>query len=148
LGYPVTAGRLIGMPDVSRKLTIGRLAEQAGVNVETIRYYQRIGLISEPLKPVQGYRVYPAGAVSRIRFVKRAQDLGFTLREITDLLSLNDGDCSEARTMAEQKRGVIETRVRDLLRIQEALDTMIVACRKSEAACADCALIETLSSPG
>ncbi len=136
------------MPDTSRKLTIGRLAEQAGVNVETIRYYQRIRLVSEPLKPVHGYRVYPADAVSRIRFVKRAQDLGFTLKEITDLLSLNDGDCSEARTMAEQKRSLIETRVRDLLHIQEALDDMIAACRKSEAECADCALIETLNSPG
>jgi len=136
------------MPDVSRKLTIGRLAELAGVNVETIRYYQRIGLVSEPHKPAQGYRVYPPGAVSRIRFVKRAQDLGFTLKEITDLLSLNDGDCSEARAMAEQKRGVIETRVQDLLRIQGALDSMIAACHQSEAACADCALIETLSSQG
>ena len=97
---------------------------------------------------MHGYRIYPAGAVARIRFVKRAQDLGFTLKEITDLLSLNDGDCSEARAMAEQKRGMIETRIRDMLRIQGALDSMITACRKSEAECADCALIETLNSPG
>ncbi len=136
------------MAETSAKLTIGRLAEQAGVNIETIRYYQRIGLVREPPKPVRGYRIYPADAVSRIRFVKRAQDLGFTLREITDLLSLNDGDCGEARAMAEQKRGMIETRIRDLLRIQEALDSMITACHKSEAECASCALIETLNSPG
>ncbi len=135
------------MAETSRKLTIGRLAEQAGVNIETVRYYQRIGLINEPPKPLQGYRIYPADAVSRIRFIKRAQDLGFTLREITELLALNDGDCSEARAMAEQKRAVIEARVRDLRRIQGALDTMISACRISEAECADCALIETLSSP-
>ncbi len=135
------------MAESSRKLTIGRLAEQAGVNIETIRYYQRVGLVSEPPKPVQGYRIYPAGAVFRISFIKRAKDLGFTLREITELLSLNDGDCSEARAMAEQKREMIETRVRDLLRIQEALDTLITACRKSETACASCALIKTLNSP-
>ncbi|GMQ88966.1 MAG: Hg(II)-responsive transcriptional regulator [Gammaproteobacteria bacterium] len=135
------------MTEISAKLTIGRLAEQAGVNIETIRYYQRIGLVSEPPKPQHGYRIYPADAISRIRFVKRAQDLGFALKEITDLLSLNDGDCSEARAMAEQKREMIETRIRDLLRIQGVLDTMITACRKSEAECAGCALIETLNSP-
>ncbi|HHH43481.1 MAG TPA: Hg(II)-responsive transcriptional regulator [Gammaproteobacteria bacterium] len=135
------------MAETPRKLTIGRLADQAGVNVETVRYYQRIGLIDEPPKPAQGYRVYPEDAVSRIRFIKRAQDLGFTLREVTDLLALNDGDCSEARSMAEQKRTVIEDRIRDLRRIQRALDGMISACRISEAECAHCALIETLSSP-
>ena len=135
------------MAETSRKLTIGRLAEQAGVNIETIRYYQRIGLIIEPPRPAQGYRAYPAGAVSRIRFIRRAQDLGFTLKEIADLLTLNDGDCSEARTMAEQKHEVIEARVRDLRRIQDALDTMITACRKSEEECASCALIEALNSP-
>jgi len=135
------------MAATTRKLTIGRLADQAGVNIETVRYYQRIGLLSEPPKPTQGYRVYPADTVSRLRFIKRAQGLGFTLREITELLALNDGDCSEARAMAEQKRAVIEARIHDLRSIQHALDNMISSCRVSEAECADCALIETLNSP-
>ncbi|MFQ5644973.1 MAG: MerR family DNA-binding protein [Thiogranum sp.] len=135
------------MAGTPRKLTIGRLAEQAGVNIETVRYYQRIGLIDEPPKPAQGFRIYPADAVSRIRFIRRAKDLGFTLREISDLLALNDGDCGEARAMAEQKRAVIEARVRDLRRIQGTLDAMISACRVSEAECAGCALIEALNSP-
>jgi len=135
------------MAETPRKLTIGRLADQAGVNVETVRYYQRIGVIDEPSKPAQGYRVYPEDTVSRIRFIKRAQDLGFTLREVTDLLALNDGDCAEARSMAEQKRAVIEDRIRDLRRIQSALDDMVSACRISEAECARCALIETLNNP-
>ena len=94
--------------------TIGHLATAAGVNVETIRYYQRIGLIDEPVKPAQGYRRYPAATVERIRFIKRAQELGFSLDEITDLLSLNDRDCDEARTITEHKQEIIQQRIDDL----------------------------------
>ena len=72
------------------ELTIGRLAQSAGVNVETIRYYQRVGLLKEPEKPAYGYRHYPPDTVARIRFIKRAQQLGFTLEEISELLSLGD----------------------------------------------------------
>lgn len=72
-----------------RTLTIGKLAESAGVNVETIRYYQRRGLLDEPQKPVEGYRRYPAYMVKRIRFIKRAQALGFTLEDVTGLLRLD-----------------------------------------------------------
>ena len=67
-------------------MTIGNLARTAGVNVETIRYYQRIGLVDEPVKPPQGYRRYPVAIIDRIRFIKRAQVLGFTLNEITELI--------------------------------------------------------------
>ena len=81
-------------------MTIGNLAKAAGVNVETIRYYQRIGLVDEPDKPAQGYRRYPASIIDRIRFIKRAQELGFRLNEIIDLLSLNDGNCVVFATSA------------------------------------------------
>lgn len=79
-----------------RALTIGRLAAAAGVNVETIRYYQRRGLLDEPNKPFQGYRHYPDDTVKRVRFIKRAQALGFTLEEIAGLLRLDGGDCCAA----------------------------------------------------
>jgi MerR family mercuric resistance operon transcriptional regulator len=71
----------------SEALTIGRLAKSANVNVETVRYYQRVGLIKEPPKPPAGYRVYTGDTINRIRFIKRAQQLGFTLHEITELLA-------------------------------------------------------------
>lgn len=125
-------------------LTIGRLARAAGINVETIRYYQRIGLIEEPPRPSQGYRRYPAETVARIRFIKRAQELGFTLQEVQELLSLHDGDCDEARLLAEKKRAVIQARINDLQAIQAELETLIEACRSSDGQ-HRCALIERLT---
>ncbi len=76
---------------MSKPLTIGFLAGAAEVNVETVRYYQRFGIIDEPLKPFDGYRVYPPETVGRIRFIKRAKQLGFSLKEISELLELGDG---------------------------------------------------------
>ena len=105
----------------TESMTIGNLARAAGVNVETIRYYQRIGLVDEPNKPPQGYRRYPASIIDRIQFIKRAKDLGFTLNEITELLSLNDGNCEEARTIAEHKREIIQRRIEDLNAMESAL---------------------------
>ncbi len=126
-------------------LTIGQLARAAGVNVETIRYYQRIDLINEPVKPAQGYRRYPTTSVERIRFIKRAQELGFSLNEITDLLSLNDGDCSEARVIAEHKQEVIQQRIDDLSAMQRELTKLIKACKKNISGQDRCAIIATLA---
>ena len=126
-------------------LTIGQLAKAAGVNVETIRYYQRIELISEPVKPAQGYRRYPSSTVERIRFIKRAQELGFSLDEITDLLSLNDRDCNEARTIAEHKQDIIQQRIDDLSAMQHELNKLIKACKKNVSGQERCAIIATLT---
>ncbi|NIP72221.1 MAG: MerR family DNA-binding protein, partial [Gammaproteobacteria bacterium] len=123
------------------------LAEAAGVNVETIRYYQRIELIDEPVKPTQGYRRYPADTVERIRFIKRAQELGFTLNEITDLLSLNERDCDDARTIAEHKQEVIQQRIDDLGAMQRELSRLIRACKKNVSGEDRCAIIATLTKP-
>ncbi|HHO69290.1 MAG TPA: MerR family transcriptional regulator [Gammaproteobacteria bacterium] len=130
------------------ELTIGRLARAAGVNVETIRYYQRIGLIEAPARPVQGYRCYPPDAVARVRFIKRAQELGFSLKEVAELLSLNDGDCGEARAIAVRKLALIEQRLADLARLRDVLAATVEACLSSEAEGAPCALIETLNDAG
>jgi len=130
-------------------MTIGTLARRAGVNVETVRYYQRIGLLREPPKPAQGYRRYPPDDVSRIHFIKRAQELGFSLKEVAELLELNDGSCATARRMAEQKRGQIAARIDDLKRMHTTLSAMIDACRRTEARGTACALIGTLADdPG
>jgi len=110
-------------------MTIGRLARAAGVNIETIRYYQRRGLLATPRKPVSGVRRYSSDILARLRFIKRAQELGFTLREIADLLKLGDGSCKEARTLAERRLGDIVARIRDLQSMRQTLDKLIQACR-------------------
>ena len=132
---------LIKVPDY----TVGRLAREAGVNVETIRYYQRVGLISEPRKPVAGYRRYPAETVARLRFIKRAKRLGFTLKEIADLLQLEDGRCKEARAIAEEKRTLITSQINDLTAMQTELDKLIRACKRKGSNSQSCALIDTLA---
>ena len=129
----------------TESMTIGILAKAAGVNVETIRYYQRIGLIDEPDKPPQGYRRYPASIIHRIQFIKRAQDLGFTLNEITDLLSLNDGNCEEARTIAEHKLEGIHRRIEDLTAMQSELTRLVKTCRRNADGRGHCAIIQTLT---
>lgn len=128
----------------SKALTIGRLAKSADVNVETVRYYQRVGLIKEPPKPADGYRRYPDETVNRIRFIKRAQQLGFTLNEITELLSLGDGMCADVRKRAEQKRHQIDAQIKDLQALRRTLNELIDACGSSREA-APCPIVETLS---
>ena len=110
------------------KLTISRLANRVGVGVETIRYYQRIGLLHEPEKPMQGYRVYPETAVSRLRFIQKAKTLGFTLNEIADLLALENRSCGDAQQIAQRKLEVIQSRIEDLNRITKVLNDLLAAC--------------------
>ncbi len=111
------------------ELTIGGLADEAGVNVETIRYYQRRGLMPEPDKPTHGYRRYDATTVKRVRFVKRAQALGFTLEEIGGLLELDEAHaCVETRGLAAHKLEAIETKLADLAAMRKALMTLLRQC--------------------
>lgn len=114
-----------------KALTIGRLARTVGVNVETVRYYQRLGLVREPARPVSGYRVYPRETIGRIHFIKRAQGLGFSLREIARLLELGDGHCSDVRAQAEYRRQQIDARIRELELMKTSLDRLIGKCRNT-----------------
>ncbi|GMQ90356.1 MAG: Hg(II)-responsive transcriptional regulator [Gammaproteobacteria bacterium] len=127
--------------------TIGKLARDAGVNVETIRYYERLGLIRRPLTPVQGYRRYPSDTVARLRFIRRAQRLGFTLKQVAELLELEDGNCARARQIAEEKRSVIDAQIRDLTTMRTTLDKLIRACRRDQTNKGHCAVIDTLAGP-
>jgi MerR family mercuric resistance operon transcriptional regulator len=130
---------------MSPLLTIGALAELAGVNVETIRYYQRRGLLREPSRPAGGFRHYPPEAVQRVRFIKRAQKLGFTLEEISNLLELEDGtQCAEAREIAVHKLEMIEEKLRDLSAMRDTLKKLVRACASGKDA-RHCPIIETLS---
>ncbi len=119
-------------------LAIGAFAEAAGVTVETLRFYQRKGLLVEPEKPPGGIRRYGAADVARVKFVKSAQRLGFTLDEVAQLLKLADGThCSEASELAELRLADVRTRLKDLRRMESALSSLVKECHehRGEASC-------------
>lgn len=125
-------------------LTISKLADAAGVNVETIRFYQRRGLLDEPAKPLGGIRRYAQGDVARVQFIKAAQRIGFTLDEIAQLLRLDDGmHCSEARAIAAHKLDQVRERRADLQRIETALQDLVGRCEAHRGK-VNCPLIEAL----
>lgn len=109
-------------------ITIGQVARQAGVNVETVRFYQRRRLIAEPKKPLSGYRHYDAGTVARLRFIKRAQELGFTLKEISNLLLLGDGHCADTKGLAAKKLATVKAKIADLQAMRKVLEELIRKC--------------------
>ncbi|MGH8111783.1 MAG: Hg(II)-responsive transcriptional regulator [Rhodanobacteraceae bacterium] len=119
-------------------LSIGAFAQTAGVNVETIRFYQRKGLLRTPVKPYGGIRRYGAADVARLRFVKSAQYLGFNLDEIGELLRLEDGTrCHEASTLAEGKLQSVREKLAGLARMEAALSGLVKAChtRRGNVSC-------------
>ncbi|MEP6609907.1 MAG: Hg(II)-responsive transcriptional regulator [Burkholderiaceae bacterium] len=127
-------------------LPIGRLAANAGVNVETIRYYQRRGLLSEPDKPLNGHRRYPAESVKRLRFIKRAQVLGFTLDEIAGLLQLDVVHaCAETRDLGARKLQIIEQKLADLTAMRKALAKLMRQCDSLDGTGA-CPIIDALAT--
>ncbi|NIC36403.1 Hg(II)-responsive transcriptional regulator [Halomonas desiderata] len=112
-------------------MTIGGLAKAAGVNVETIRYYQRRGLLAEPERPTGGIRRYGTADVARLTFVKTGQRLGFSLDEIAELLRLEDGaHCQEASTLAEHKLRDVREKIAGLQRIERTLAELVHACHE------------------
>ena len=111
------------------QLTIGQVAAQAGVHKETVRYYQALGLVLEPPRPPGSVRRYGSDTVARLRFIKRAQELGFTLEEVGKLLLLDDGQsCTATRALAEQKLSIIRGRIADLNRMRRLLEGLIDEC--------------------
>jgi len=110
-------------------MTIGRLAKQAGINIDTIRYYERNGLMPRPARRASGYREYETADVRRLRFILRAKDLGFTLAEIAELLSLSaDRDVSGVKRRAERRLEQVEHKIEELQRVRRGLKTLIDAC--------------------
>jgi MerR family mercuric resistance operon transcriptional regulator len=127
-----------------KEMTIGVLARSAGVNIETIRYYQRRGLIGTPRRPPGGVRRYDTNALAQLRFIKRAQQLGFSLREIGDLLEIGAGSCAETRVLAEARLADIEARLHDLQAMRRTLARLIHACRAGRETA--CPIVESLGS--
>jgi len=127
-------------------LTTGRLAALAGINIETVRFYERSGLIAKPKRTASNYRQYPRSDVARVRFIRRAQGLGFSLKEIAELLSLRAAPSrSRARVkrLTEEKLGVIEGKIADLQRMRKSLASISAAC-DGRGTVADCPIINAL----
>jgi len=128
-------------------MKIGELATQADVHVETIRYYQRLGLMPNPPRRHGSVRRYDPAAVERLRFIKRAQALGFSLEEVKLLLELSVGEhCAETRILAERKLGLVAKKITDLRRLEAALRRLVRACGSGRAG-RGCPIIEDLCHP-
>ncbi len=127
------------------EMKVGTLAEESGVHVETIRYYQALGLMPKPVRAHGAVRRYGKDAADRLRFIKRAQGLGFSLDEVKLLLDLSAGEhCRETRALAERKRELVDKKLADLRAIQSALSGLIVACGSGKRG-RGCPIIESLS---
>ena len=129
-------------------LKIGEVAERGGVNLQTIRYYEREMLLPEPPRLASGYRIYPDDTVKRVRFIKRAQEIGFTLAEIRDLLAIRidtDRDSSAVRVIAQAKISDIEEKIQMLQRMKEALGRMTERCSGCGPS-SECPILESIDS--
>jgi MerR family mercuric resistance operon transcriptional regulator len=132
------------MGEVLERLTIGAFAATAGVNVETVRYYQRKGLLNEPDKPYGSIRRYGQTDIARVRFVKAAQRLGFSLDEVAVLLTLDDGmQCRQAQSLAEHKLADVRSKLADLRRIESVLADLVRECGHARGKIS-CPLVEEL----
>ena len=134
-----------GVKSTMRDMTIGQLAREVDVNVETVRYYHRRGLLAEPDRPTGGIRRYSAEALARLRFIKRSQALGFSLDDVEALLSLDDGQtCSSARGIGARKLAEVQQRIRDLRTLEKALKALVDRCGSSTGR-VNCPLIDSLA---
>ena len=131
-------------------LTTSQLANSAGVNVETLRYYERRGLLPEPPRRASGYRQYSQDDVARLQFIKRAKDLGFTLQEVQELLNLRvdpDTPCAMVKRRADLKIIDIEAKLQSLKRIKKALNKLAATC-SGRGPVGDCPILEALGGEG
>ncbi len=141
--------RMNGTPG-ARTVTIGRVAQLANVPIDTVRYYERRGLIPHPQRTASGYRDFPAETVHQIRFIKRAQELGFTLEEVQELLALRingRAKCADVMHVAEHKLELIEDKIADLQSMRRALKKLVASCHAG-ASMVECPIIENLEQAG
>lgn len=128
-------------------LRIGQVAKAGDVNLETIRYYEREGLMPEPPRLASGYRVFSSDAVRRVRFIKRAQELGFSLKEIKELLSIRIDarkDCSAVRAIAKAKIADVEQKIETLKAMKRVLERVTASCRGAGPT-SECPILESLN---
>lgn len=140
-----TAGRKAEVASARKGFTRGALAARTGCNIETIRYYERVGLLPPPPRSAGGHRLYGPDLVKRLNFVRRSRDLGFTLEEIRGLLGLVDGGtytCAQVERLARDHVSEIRRKIADLRRLQKVLETMAAQC--SGGAVPDCPIVDAL----
>jgi len=128
-----------------RRLTRGVVAERTGVNIETVRYYERIGLLPEPPRSVGGHRLYNEDLLRRLNFIRRSRELGFTLDEVRGLLRLVDGGdytCGEVEALTSAHLGEVRRKLADLKRMEKVLREMVARCEGGEVP--ECPVIEAL----
>ena len=133
-------------------LRIGQLAGTAGVNLQTVRYYERRGLLAEPARTRSGYRCYAPEAVDRLLFIRRAKALGFTLREIQGLLDLridrpSPGSCERVRSATEAKVRMVDGKIRELRSLKRSLERLLAACRTRERT-GECPILDAITPAG
>lgn len=131
-----------------RPLTIGQVARQAGMGVETVRFYERQGLIAAPARTASGYRHYEEQIVFRLRFIRRAKELGFTLKEIKELLALKldpSATCADVRRQAETKIADIDAKISSLKKMRDALEKLSRAC-DGDGDTNECPILDALDS--
>jgi len=133
-----------------KTMTISKIAQEAGVGVETVRFYERKGLVEQPPKPPSGgFRVYPVETAGRIRFIRQAQELGFSLREIKELLSLRTDpatECADVRERAQTKLDEVNRKIALMKGIQTALEKLFVAC-PGQGALQLCSIMGAIEGP-
>ncbi|PQJ35948.1 hypothetical protein BSZ35_16255 [Salinibacter sp. 10B] len=130
-------------------MTRGEVAEKAGVNPETLRYYERKELIPKPPRSDGGFRLYGDSYVDRLRFIQRAKDLGFTLAEIKDLLELRVDDeatCRDVKVQTEEKIDEVEEKIRALERIRKALTQLAADCEASQGPTSECPILDAMAN--
>ena len=129
-------------------MTRGEVADKADVNPETLRYYERKELIPKPPRSDGGFRLYDESYVDRLRFIRRAKDLGFTLAEIKGLLDLRVGEeatCRDVKDRAQEKLREVEAKIRDLKQMREALSTLADTCQGGAGPTGECPILDAVS---
>ncbi|MCL1049259.1 helix-turn-helix domain-containing protein [Shewanella abyssi] len=132
---------------ILKKYSVGQLANESGCKVETVHYYEKIGLMPEPPRTEGGHRVYALPDVKRLNFIRRSRELGFKIEQIKELLKLIDEPnhyCGEVKAMAMQQARVVEDKINDLQRLQLALNEMVTQCTASNKSIDDCPIVDAL----
>lgn len=131
-----------------KTMTIGQVARDAGVGVETVRFYEREGLLQEPSRRESGYRQYTDDVVARLRFIKRAKELGFSLKEIKELLALRvdpETTCAEVRQRAVAKIADVEQKIEELKKIKKALEKLTAGCQ-GRGPTSECPILDAMAT--
>ena len=129
------------------KYSIGQLAKKSACKVETVHYYEKIGLMPEPPRTEGGHRVYALPHVKRLNFIRRSRDLGFRIEQVKELLKFIDEPnhyCGEVKAMAMQQARVVQEKIDDLQRLKSALNEMVTQCSSGNKPVDDCPIVDAL----